>query len=133
METFVRKKPFVDIILPNYNKGKFLEEAINSVISQTYKKDFTIGSTVKLFWEGRAENTESLKVIKGAFDMLSDLYKVQLHIVTDLSYYSVFDLYFPKPKISQYWTSIGNHDLWCYLAGEYGGGNSGKMMFFFIQ
>jgi len=37
METFARKKPFVDIILPNYNKGKFLGEAINSVISQTYK------------------------------------------------------------------------------------------------
>ena len=37
METFAIEKPFVDIILPNYNKGKFLEEAINSVISQTYK------------------------------------------------------------------------------------------------
>ena len=34
-----------------------------------------------------------------------------------------FDLYFPKPKISQYWTSIGNHDLWWYVAGEYGGGS----------
>ena len=37
METFVREKPSVDIILPNYNKDKFLEEAINSVINQTYK------------------------------------------------------------------------------------------------
>jgi len=27
----------VDIILPNYNKGEFLEETINSVILQTYK------------------------------------------------------------------------------------------------
>ena len=27
----------VDIILPNYNKGKYLEEAINSVIAQTYE------------------------------------------------------------------------------------------------
>ena len=34
-----------------------------------------------------------------------------------------FDLYFPKPKISQYWTSIGNYDLWWYMAGEYGGGS----------
>ena len=25
-------KPCVDVILPNYNKSKFLEEAINSVI-----------------------------------------------------------------------------------------------------
>ena len=31
------KNPFVDIVMPNYNKGKFIEEAINSVISQTYK------------------------------------------------------------------------------------------------
>ncbi len=27
----------VDVILPNYNKGKYLEEAINSVLNQTYK------------------------------------------------------------------------------------------------
>ena len=37
METFVREKPFADVILPNYNKADFLEEAINSVITQTYK------------------------------------------------------------------------------------------------
>ena len=29
--------PSVDIILPNYNKSKFLEESINSSITQTYK------------------------------------------------------------------------------------------------
>ena len=33
-----KKNPEVDIILPNYNKSKFIEEAINSVINQTYKK-----------------------------------------------------------------------------------------------
>jgi len=37
MEPFTEKKPLVDIILPNYNKAEFLEEAINSVINQTYK------------------------------------------------------------------------------------------------
>ena len=31
------KTPKVDIILPNYNKEKFLEETIDSVITQTYK------------------------------------------------------------------------------------------------
>ena len=31
------KNPLVDIVLPNYNKGQFIEEAINSVIFQTYK------------------------------------------------------------------------------------------------
>ena len=33
----MKKDPFVDIIMPNYNKGEFLEESINSVISQEYK------------------------------------------------------------------------------------------------
>ena len=37
MQTFARKRPFVDVILPNYNKAEFLEDAINSVITQTYK------------------------------------------------------------------------------------------------
>ena len=37
MQTFTEKKTLVDIILPNYNKAEFLEEAINSVINQTYK------------------------------------------------------------------------------------------------
>jgi len=29
--------PWVDVIITNFNKGKFLEESINSVIDQTYK------------------------------------------------------------------------------------------------
>ena len=37
METFIREKTLVDVILPNYNKAEFLEEAINSVTTQTYK------------------------------------------------------------------------------------------------
>ena len=37
MKTLVTEKPFVDVILPNYNKAQFLEEAINSVTAQTYE------------------------------------------------------------------------------------------------
>ena len=33
----MKKDPFVDVIMPNYNKGEFLEESINSVIAQEYK------------------------------------------------------------------------------------------------
>tara|TARA_B100001105_G_C22264510_1_gene388261 strand:+ start:44 stop:808 length:765 start_codon:yes stop_codon:yes gene_type:complete len=33
----VKKDTFVDVIMPNYNKGEFLEESINSVIAQEYK------------------------------------------------------------------------------------------------
>ena len=37
MKAIIGEESFVDVILPNYNKAKFLEEAINSVITQTYK------------------------------------------------------------------------------------------------
>ena len=29
--------PTIDIIIPNYNKGKYIEECINSVLNQSYK------------------------------------------------------------------------------------------------
>ena len=31
------RDPFVDVIMPNYNKGEFLEESIDSVLAQEYK------------------------------------------------------------------------------------------------
>jgi teichuronic acid biosynthesis glycosyltransferase TuaG len=37
MNKIYNNKTFVDVILPNYNKGQFLEEAISSVVQQTYK------------------------------------------------------------------------------------------------
>lgn len=33
-----------------------------------------------------------------------------------------FDIYFPRPKLSQYLSTIGNTDVWWFIAGEYGGG-----------
>jgi hypothetical protein len=33
------------------------------------------------------------------------------------------DLFFPRPRISQYYTSINNYDVWWYVGGEYGGGS----------
>ncbi len=34
-----------------------------------------------------------------------------------------FDIYFPKPKLAQYLTTMGTTDVWWYLNGEYGGGS----------
>jgi hypothetical protein len=34
-----------------------------------------------------------------------------------------FDIFFPKPKLSQYLGTLGNTDIWWYLTGEYGGGS----------
>ena len=31
------------------------------------------------------------------------------------------DLFFPRPRLSQYYRSINNYDVWWYIGGEYGG------------
>ena len=33
----MKNDPFVDIILPNHNNAAYLEEAVDSVLQQTYK------------------------------------------------------------------------------------------------
>lgn len=34
-----------------------------------------------------------------------------------------FDIFFPKPKLAQFLTTMGNTDVWWYVNGEYGGGS----------
>ena len=34
-----------------------------------------------------------------------------------------WDIFFPAPKLSNYWTTFGNRQVWWYLGGEYGGGS----------
>ena len=31
------KQPIIDIIIPNYNKAKYLNQCLESILSQTYK------------------------------------------------------------------------------------------------
>ena len=33
----MKKDPFVDVIMTNYNKGQYIEEAISSVVNQEFK------------------------------------------------------------------------------------------------
>jgi hypothetical protein len=33
-----------------------------------------------------------------------------------------FDIFFPQPKLSAYLTTVGQYEMWWYIAGEYGGG-----------
>lgn len=37
--------------------------------------------------------------------------------------YSRWDIYFPEPKVSNYFRTIGTQDVWGYLKGEFGGGS----------
>jgi len=36
--------------------------------------------------------------------------------------YSRYDIFFPQPKLSHYFTTLGSQDIWAYVGGEYGGG-----------
>jgi hypothetical protein len=33
-----------------------------------------------------------------------------------------WEIFFPRPKFAQRLSTVGNHNVWAYLAGEYGGG-----------
>lgn len=37
--------------------------------------------------------------------------------------YSRWDIYFPEPKISRYFNTLGTQDVWGYVSGEFGGGS----------
>ena len=37
--------------------------------------------------------------------------------------HSRYDITFPYPRLSRYWGTFGNKDVWWYVGGEYGGGN----------
>ena len=69
MQKLIKEEPFVDVILPNYNKAKFLEEAINSVITQTYKDwhlyiidDHSNDSSLKII--DKFSNLKNVNIIK---------------------------------------------------------------------
>lgn len=34
-----------------------------------------------------------------------------------------WDIYFPRPKLARYLSTVGNTDIWFYVNGEYGGGS----------
>ncbi|MAH02615.1 MAG: hypothetical protein CMI70_02335 [Candidatus Pelagibacter sp.] len=69
MNIFVKTEPFVDVILPNYNKAEFLEDAINSVINQTYKNwhlyiidDYSSDNSIKII--NKFLNLENVNIVK---------------------------------------------------------------------
>jgi hypothetical protein len=44
-------------------------------------------------------------------------------VVWDCSPDAHYEIVFPRPKLARRWMTLANHNLWYYLAGEYGGGS----------
>ena len=101
MQTFTRKKPFVDVILPNYNKAEFLEEAINSVIIQTYKN-------WHLYIVDDHSNDNSVKVID-KFLNLEHVTVIKLHKNKGPSFCRNYAMRISKSK---YISFIDSDDSW---------------------
>jgi hypothetical protein len=44
-------------------------------------------------------------------------------VVWDPSPDAHYEIIFPRPKLARRWVTLANHNLWYYVAGEYGGGS----------
>jgi hypothetical protein len=44
-------------------------------------------------------------------------------VICQANPYKRYEWYFPQPKFSHYWRTVGTRDFWWYLAGDYGGGS----------
>ena len=109
--------PTVDIIIPNYNKGKYLEECLNSVISQSYKK-----WNVYLIDDNSSDNSKEIikkfRSYKNINTILLDnnlgpAYCRNLGIKNSKSEYIAFldsDDYWPQNKLEKQLHSMKNNN-----------------------
>ena len=101
MQTLIRKKPFVDVILPNYNKAEFLEDAINSVINQTF-------NNWHLYIIDDHSNDNSTKIID-KFLNLENVTVIKLHKNKGPSFCRNYAMRISKSK---YISFIDSDDSW---------------------
>ena len=97
----IKEQAFVDIIVPNYNKAEFLEEAINSVITQTYKN-------WHLYIVDDYSNDDSTKVIK-KFLNLENVTVIKLYKNKGPSFCRNYAMRISKAK---YISFIDSDDTW---------------------
>ena len=58
------KLPAIDIIIPNYNKAKYLNQCLDSIISQTYKN-------WKIYLIDDNSNDNSLEILKNIKNLIT--------------------------------------------------------------
>ena len=102
-----KKNPEVDIILPNYNKSKFIEEAINSVINQTYKN-------WKMYIVDDYSNDNSWSIIK-KFSNLKNMNQIRLKKNMGPSFCRNYAM---RISNSKYISFIDSDDTWDCLKLE---------------
>jgi len=101
MKTFHKKFFFVDVILPNYNKFYFLEDAIKSVINQTYKN-------WQLYIVDDCSTDDSWTIIKN-FSSLPNIKTIRLNKNMGPSFCRNYAIRISKSK---YISFIDSDDTW---------------------
>lgn len=125
--------------LPANAYSAYLEAAMRSDPVKTFGGDIT--ASIGVFSDFNAINTNSIRIQGLGFGWVrltptfmlkvgvNYLDRVDVKLLPAVGFLwepdqlTKFDVFFPKPKISRYMTTLGNADFWIYLAGEYGGGS----------
>ena len=94
-------QPVIDIIIPNFNKAKYLEECLNSIISQTYKK-------WKIYLIDDNSNDNSHKILK-KYEKFNNIKIYNLKENKGPSYCRNYGI---KESNSQFIAFMDSDDLW---------------------
>ena len=94
--------PFVDVIMPNYNKAEFLEETINSVIAQEYKN-------WNVFIIDNSSTDDSKKILNKFKNVDKNIYLIFLQKNKGVAFSRNLGIRFCKSK---YIAFIDSDDYW---------------------
>ncbi len=102
----MKNLPYIDIIIPNYNKGDYLEECLDSVLYQTYKNwkvylidDYSNDHSKKILKKYNSDERINIILLK---ENLGPSYCRNLGLKNSKSEYVAFldsDDYWPKNKL----------------------------------
>ena len=88
-------------IILNYCTNVHIILEFNFNIARCDKKNYANDSEIKIAWEGRPENIEALREIKGPLIKLNKTHKLSLHVITDLEYKKYTNKFFNVSVINQ--------------------------------
>jgi hypothetical protein len=125
--------------LPSSAYSAFIDAGWNSDPTQIFSTEF--GIRIGAFSDFDTFNDDSIRVLGKALanfrltpnsTLKAGVYYVDRNTIKLLpaggllyqpNPFTRLDLFFPQPKLAQYWRTIGTRDVWWYVAGDYGGGN----------
>jgi hypothetical protein len=125
--------------LPNATYGAYIDAAWNPQINNWLGAELEVSPG--LYTDFQHTTTQSIRVLGRGLGVLTltptlqfklgiwyiDRLKIKLlpagGIVWTPNPDARYEIFFPAPKLARRCTTIGNHNIWAYIRGEYGGGD----------